>query len=161
MSVDLINDAAEGQLEPIDEARLISLAAHVLGELRIHPAAELSILLVDRSTMSGYHRKWLGENGPTDVLSFPMDELRPPARGEDPPEGLLGDVVICPQVAAERAPTNGRTAQAEVEYLLVHGVLHLLGFDHGTPAEEAEMFQLTDRLIAAWPKAGGEEASSN
>ena len=87
---------------------LVRLAAFALDELRIHPQAELSILLVDSDTMSAYHEKYLGESGPTDVLSFPMDELRPPGDGDEPPEGLLGDIVLCPEVTAQQAAEHRR-----------------------------------------------------
>ena len=129
------------------------LAGYALEQLRVHPQAELSILLVDEATMSSYHEKYLGESGPTDVLSFPMDELRPPGDDEEPPEGLLGDIVLCPQVTAKQAAEHGRSTKAESEYLLVHGLLHLLGFDHADPEEHATMFALKDKIIADWEQA--------
>jgi probable rRNA maturation factor len=134
----------------VDEPALGRLAAFAMDQLRIHPLAELSILLVDEPTMTSYHVKYLGEDGPTDVLSFPMDELRPPSDDEDPPEGLLGDVVLCPAVTSRQATEHGRTSAEEMEYLLVHGLLHLLGYDHAEPAEKAEMFGLKDTLLASW-----------
>src|SRR5687768_3620359 len=79
-----------------DSHGLVRLASFALEQLRIHPQAELSLVLVDEETMTAYHRKYLGEDGPTDVLSFPMDELRPPNEEDEPPEGLLGDIVLCP-----------------------------------------------------------------
>lgn len=146
MSVDLNNESGV----EVDESGLVRLAAFVLDELRIHPQAELSLVLVDEETMSAYHQKFMGEPGPTDVLSFPMDELRPPSGEEEPPLGLLGDVVLCPTITAAQAVEHGRAPDAEAEYLLVHGILHLVGFDHGTPDEKAEMFGLKERLLAAW-----------
>lgn len=146
MTVDLNNESGV----EVDENGLISVALFVLDELRIHPQAELSVVLVDEATMSAYHERYMNLPGPTDVLSFPMDELRPPSDDEDPPAGLLGDVVLCPAVTAAQAAQHGREADAEAEYLLVHGILHLLGFDHGTPDEKAEMFGLKDRLLEAW-----------
>ena len=134
----------------VDEQRLVRLARFVLGELRMHPQCELSILLVDEATMGEYHQRYMGLPGPTDVLSVPMDELRPGRDGEEPPLGLLGDIVLCPTVTAAQAAASGRTPEAEADYLLVHGMLHLLGYDHAEPQEEAEMFSLNDRLIAAW-----------
>lgn len=135
-----------------DTTGLVALASYVLRELRIHPQAELSVLLVDEDAMSAYHEKWMGEPGPTDVLSFPMDELRPPSDEDDPPEGLLGDVVLCPAVTGRQAAEHHRSAEEEAEYLLVHGILHLLGFDHAEPEEKAEMFGLKDRLLAGWTR---------
>jgi probable rRNA maturation factor len=134
----------------VDTERLVRLATFALDALRIHPQAELSILLVDTDTMSAYHEKFMGEPGPTDVLSFPMDELRAPDDDEEPPVGLLGDIVLCPDVTAAQAAENGRTADQEADYLLVHGLLHLLGHDHAEPAEKKVMFDLNDKLIAAW-----------
>jgi probable rRNA maturation factor len=145
----------------VDEVALASVARFVLDQLRIHPLAELSVLLVDETAMADLHMKWMDEPGPTDVLSFPMDELRPPsaggahgarAGGEDagPEPGLLGDVVLCPQVAAVQARQAGHSAQQELELLCVHGILHLLGYDHADPEEEAEMFGLQGELLQAW-----------
>lgn len=151
MTIDLNNEAGV----EVDGQRLVRLAGFALDQLRIHPQAELSILLVDEDTMSAYHEKYMGEPGPTDVLSFPMDELRPPDDGEDPPVGLLGDIVLCPAVTSRQAAEHGRTPDAEADYLLVHGLLHLLGFDHAAPEEKAEMFGLKDKIITAWASSGG------
>jgi probable rRNA maturation factor len=146
MSIDINNESGLDA----DSAGLVRLATFALAQLRIHPQAELSLLLVDEDTMSAYHEKYLGEPGPTDVLSFPMDELRPPAEDDEPPEGLLGDIVLCPAVTSRQAAEHGRSANAEAEYLLVHGLLHLLGYDHADPGEKAEMFGLKDKIIDAW-----------
>jgi probable rRNA maturation factor len=146
MSVDLNNESG---LEA-DSPGLVRLANFTLDQLRIHPQAELSILLVDEDTMSAYHEKYMGEPGPTDVLSFPMDELQPPGDDEEPPLGMLGDIVLCPAVTSRQAAEHGRSADSEAEYLLVHGMLHLLGYDHADDEEKAEMFGLKDRVLAAW-----------
>ncbi len=147
MSVDLNNESGHD----VDASALIGLATFALDQLRIHPQSELSILLVDEQTMSSYHEKYLGEPGPTDVLSFPMDELRPPLDADDAaPEGMLGDIVLCPAVTDRQAGEHGRTSAEEAQYLLVHGLLHLLGYDHAGVEEKAEMFDLKDRLLAAW-----------
>ena len=143
MSIDISNESGLDT----DNAALVRLATFALDQLRIHPLAELSILLVDEDTMSAYHEKYLGEPGPTDVLSFPMDELRTPTDGDEPPAGLLGDIVLCPAVTERQALENRRSASEEAEYLLVHGLLHLLGYDHSNPEEQAEMFGLTDKII--------------
>jgi probable rRNA maturation factor len=144
--IDLTNESGRS----VDEANLVALTAFALRQLHIHPEAEVSILLVDEATMANYHERFMDEPGPTDVLSFPMDELRPPAPGEEPPQGLLGDIVLCPAVTARQAAEFGRTPAQEAEYLLIHGLLHLLGFDHGEAAEKKTMFDLNDALIAAW-----------
>lgn len=157
MTVDVNNESGQ----EADTQGLVRLATFALDELRIHPQAELSILLVDEDTMSAYHRKFLDSDGPTDVLSFPMDELRPPTDDETPPQGLLGDVVLCPAVTDRQAAEHHRSTGAEAEYLLVHGLLHLLGFDHGTPAEQAEMFGLKDKIIAAWATRRSDRARAS
>ncbi len=149
MSVDISNESGLDA----DVTGLVRLGSFALEQLRIHPQAELSILLVDEDAMSAYHQKWMGEPGPTDVLSFPMDELRPPSDDDDPPEGLLGDVVLCPAVTDRQAAEHHRSTQSEAEYLLVHGILHLLGFDHATAAEQTEMFGLKDKILDAWQRA--------
>jgi len=159
---------------PVDEVAVASVARFALDRLRIHPLAELSVLLVDEAAMTDLHVKWMDEPGPTDVLSFPMDELRPPSMaggahggrvaGDEPgPEpGLLGDVVLCPQVAAAQAAQAGHSAQQELELLCVHGILHLLGYDHADPEEEAEMFGLQGELLQAWrqEQAGDRKSSA-
>ena len=144
--IELNNESGES----VDTERLVQLATFALDALRIHPQAELSILLVDEATMSAYHEKFMGEPGPTDVLSFPMDELRAPEPDEEPPLGLLGDIVLCPTVTAVQAAESNRTPEEEADYLLVHGLLHLLGHDHAEPAEKKVMFDLNDKVIAAW-----------
>lgn len=136
--------------QEVDTQALVRLAHFALDLLRIHPQSDLSILLVDEDAMTAYHQQFLGLDGPTDVMSFPMDELRAPADGEEPPRGLLGDIVICPTFTSAQAPGNGRTNQEEMEYLLIHGILHLLGHDHAEPEEKAVMFGLNDKIIAAW-----------
>jgi probable rRNA maturation factor len=89
----------------------------------------------------------MGESGPTDVLSFPMDELRPGRDGAPSGPGLLGDVVLCPEVARSQAVVAGHTVAEELLLLTAHGVLHLLGYDHAEPDEEREMFDLQRRLL--------------
>ncbi len=136
-----------------DELGLVALSRYALDQLRIHPQADLSIVLVDEDTMTQYHERFMDLPGPTDVMSFPMDELRAPADDEEPPLGLLGDIVICPQITSQQAAENGREPDAEIEYLLIHGLLHLLGHDHAEPEEKAVMFALNDRIIAGWELA--------
>lgn len=153
MSVDINNESGA----EVDTGALRELAQYVIGQMEVHPLADLSVLLVDEAHMTSLHEKWMDEPGPTDVLSFPMDELRPHSiagpnrsRGRDEDESepvLLGDVVLCPQVAAAQARQHGHSAQAEIELLVVHGILHLLGYDHAEPDEEAEMFGLQGELL--------------
>lgn len=153
MSVDINNESG---IEA-DEASIVALARFVLGEMGVHPLAELSILLVDVGAMEQLHIQWMDEPGPTDVLSFPMDELRP-ARAEDdnePTPGLLGDIVLCPEVAEKQAAAAGHSTAAELELLTTHGILHLLGYDHAEPEEHEEMFGLQGDLLGAWAEARG------
>lgn len=162
MSIEIANESGVA----VSEGALAALSRHVLDQLRIHPLAELSVLLVDEDAMTDLHRRWMGEPGPTDVLAFPMDELRPPHMGGgramagahdlEPLPGLLGDVVLCPQIAAKQA--QGHSTEDEIELLCVHGILHLLGYDHADPGEHAAMFSLQEKLLASWRAAG---SSSN
>lgn len=140
----------------IDENRLVALAGHVLGQMGINSLAELSILVVDEAAMTALHEQWMGEPGPTDVLAFPMDELRPgQGRNDDaaPDPALLGDVVLCPTVAAKQATEAGHSTQDELDLLCTHGILHLLGYDHAEPEEHAEMFGLQGELLESWRKS--------
>jgi probable rRNA maturation factor len=148
MSVEIANESGED----VDERELMALARHVLDELDVNPQAELSVLLVDIATMERLHRRYMNEPGPTDVLAFPMDELQPGRRDEDTraQPALLGDVVLCPQVAADQAAAAGHNADDELHLLCAHGVLHLLGYDHGDPEEEQEMFAVQGRLLESW-----------
>ena len=143
MSIEVNNESGHR----VDEAEFAALARHVLDAMRVHPQAELSILLVDEAVMTDLHVRWMDEPGPTDVLSFPMDELRPGADGEPAAQGLLGDVVLCPAVAARQAREAGHSTSEELLLLTTHGILHLLGYDHAEPDEEKEMFALQRRLL--------------
>ena len=166
MSVEINNESGMAA----DEDALRELAQYVIGQMETHPLADLSMLLVDEAHMTNLHEKWMDEPGPTDVLSFPMDELRPHSmagpnrsrgRESDEPEPvLLGDVVLCPQVAAVQAKQHGQSTQAELELLTVHGVLHLLGYDHADPEEEAEMFGLQNELLRDWRRESSGRAPS-
>ena len=152
MSVEVLEESGSG----VDVARMTRLARFVLERLRVHPQAELCIKLVDEDTIADVNEQWMGKEGPTDVLAFPMDELRPGLVNEEPEEGILGDIMLCPTVAERQATEardkgqRGYTTQDEVDLLTVHGILHLLGFDHAEPEEHAEMFGLQARLLAEW-----------
>jgi probable rRNA maturation factor len=139
----------------VDEAEIVALARHVLDDLRVHPQADLSVLLVDEPAMAELHVRWMDEEGPTDVMSFPQDELRPARQGELSPPGLLGDIVLCPQVALRQARAAGHSTQEEILLLTTHGILHLLGYDHAEPAEEKEMFGLQRRLLLTYLSTRG------
>jgi probable rRNA maturation factor len=140
----------ESDTDLVDGERTVRLARFVMDAMRVHPEAELCIKLVDEPTIAGLNEQWMGKEGPTDVLSFPMDELRPGLLDEEPEEGVLGDLVLSPTVAARQGETAGHGALAEIELLTVHGILHLLGYDHAEPEEHKEMFGLQDDLLARW-----------
>jgi len=146
MSIEVLNESGSDA----DVTELGRLARYVLDRMRIHPQAELCLKLVDPDTMARLNEKWMDKEGPTDVLAFPMDELRPGSNADEYEEGTVGDIVLCPQVAAAQAPANGQTTEQEIDLLTVHGVLHLLGYDHAEPDERREMFALQSRLLAEW-----------
>ena len=134
------------------ESELLSLAAYALTFMKIDDRAELSILAVNEDEMERLHMEWMDEEGPTDVLSFPIDQLRPGqplAEGE----GTLGDVVLCPAVAQRQAKVAAHSTIDELQILLVHGILHLMGFDHVEKTEEIEMFVLQTQIISEWKRA--------
>ncbi|HEV7565248.1 MAG: putative rRNA maturation factor [Microbacteriaceae bacterium] len=146
MSIEINNESAV----PVDEAALLRLSAYALDAMHVHPDAELAIVLVDEAAMEQLHVQWMDEPGPTDVLSFPMDELRPGTEDVPTPAGLLGDIVLCPQVAQAQAETAGHSTQEELQLLTTHGILHLLGFDHAEPDEEKEMFGIQRDILVGF-----------
>jgi probable rRNA maturation factor len=143
MSVEVNNESGYA----VDEAEFAELGRYVLDAMHLHPETELSIMLVDMDVMAELHVRWMDEPGPTDVLSFPMDELRPGRDGDVTPAGLLGDIVLCPEVAAQQARVAGHSTAEELLLLATHGILHLLGYDHAETAEEKEMFDLQRQLL--------------
>jgi probable rRNA maturation factor len=141
---------------PVDAELVVSVARHALAALRVSPAAELSIIAVTTDTMAELHERWMDEPGPTDVMSFPMDELVEESRRPDASDmgpALLGDIVLCPEFAKAQARSAGHSLDDELHLLTVHGVLHLLGYDHAEPDEEREMFALQATLLADWRRA--------
>ncbi len=142
---------ADEQSEAVDAEDLLDLARYVLGAQRVPGDMEVALLLVDEATIAGLNETHLGKVGPTDVLAFPIDEP-----GETPPDitAVLGDVVLCPSVAAAQAPRFQRSAHDELRMLTVHGLLHLLGMDHADPVQEREMFALTDQLLQGHRREG-------
>ena len=143
MSVEINNESTI----PVDETALQRLVSYALDQMHVHQDAELAIVLVDEAAMEQLHVQWMDEPGPTDVLSFPMDELRPGSDENITPAGLLGDIVLCPQVAIAQAETAGHSTLDELLLLTTHGLLHLLGFDHAEPEEEKEMFGIQRDIL--------------
>jgi len=146
MSVEVLNECGHA----VDELELVACARHVMDRMRVHPDAELAISLVDEAAMTVLHEKWMDLPGPTDVMSFPMDELRPGRDGMDPEQGVLGDIVLCPSVAERQAREAGHAPIEELLLLTTHGLLHLLGFDHAEPDEKREMFELQRQLLLTY-----------
>ena len=146
MTIEILDESGTG----LDLKQLAGLARFVMDQMRVHPQAELCIKAVDEETIAQLNEQWMEKEGPTDVLAFPMDELRPGMLDEEPEEGVLGDLILCPVVAERQGAEAGHGTLAELELLTTHGILHLLGYDHAEPEEYKEMFGLQDELLAGW-----------
>jgi len=141
MKIELVNNSNF----KCDEAAILSVAKYSLKKMGIHPDSEMGIRFVNEDEMSELHIKWMDLPGPTDVLSFPMDEIKPNSSSNGP--GVIGDIVLCPAFAEK----NGKQSLAEeLELLTVHGVLHLLGFDHEEISDERAMFAIQDEILNEW-----------
>lgn len=143
MTVEVVNET-DFQIDVQEFARL---GEYVMHQMHVGGAAELSILFIDPDPMAALHEQWLDLPGPTDVMSFPMDELRPGTPASPTAEGVLGDVCICPQVAADQALAAGHSTEEEMLLLATHGILHLLGYDHAEAEEKEVMFALQRKLL--------------
>jgi probable rRNA maturation factor len=154
MSIDVSDETQDGAgtawADPVT-----AVASFALDHLGIHPDSELSIAFVDDAEMERLHLEWMDLPGATDVLSFPMDELRPTPAGVEPAPGVLGDIVLAPAFVARQAADHDVTPLAEAELLTVHGVLHLLGYDHAEPDEEREMFALQNAIVEQYRATSG------
>jgi probable rRNA maturation factor len=149
MSIEIANESGV----EVDSDAILAVARHALDEMGVNPLAELSILLVDADYMAELNHRWMDGEGPTDVLAFPMDEGNVdhgPGEGASGEPALLGDIVLCPEMAAKQAAEAGHATPDELALLTVHGTLHLLGYDHAEPDEEREMFSLQARLLESW-----------
>ena len=142
MSVDVTNETQW----VIDPKVFSDLGIWVLDQMRVSTQSDLAIMFVDPDPIAELHERWMSLEGPTDVMSFPMDELRP-GDGKTTMEGVLGDLVICPWVAAQQAAAAGHSTMQEMMLLTIHGILHLLGYDHVTPEQERQMFGLQRQLL--------------
>ncbi|VEH06785.1 rRNA maturation RNase YbeY [Corynebacterium kutscheri] len=151
MSIEVINESG---IASINEEALIDVARFVLGEMDIHPDVEVTLSIVDIPTMSDLHVRWMDLEGPTDVMSFPMDELTPGMVGRPDAVALspsiLGDIILCPEFAEKQAQKAGHGLGHELALLTTHGCLHLLGYDHIEPEQEQEMFALQNELLRDW-----------
>ncbi len=142
----LIELEHEADIAGIDESALERLAAHALGVEQVATPAELSVLLADDPTIQAMNKTYRGTDEPTDVLSFSQIEGEPFAQ----PEGAvphLGDVLISIDTARRQAVEYAVSLQAEVAHLLVHGVLHLLGYDHEDAADAEVMRRHEDAIL--------------
>ena len=131
-----------------DLGRLKSIAQFTILAQGVHPDSELNISLLDEEEMSALHLRWMEEDGPTDVLAFPMDEVKPNSVTLGP--AMLGDIALCPTYANKNALKVNSSLQDELELLTVHGVLHLLGYDHMKADEKEVMFALQDKYLVEW-----------
>lgn len=146
MTIEIIDESGFD----LDVEHFAKLARFVMDQMRVHPEAELCIKAVDEDTIATLNEQWMGKQGPTDVLAFPMDELLPGELDAELDEGVLGDLVLSPAVAERQGEAAGHGLLAELELLTTHGILHLLGYDHAEPEEHTEMFGLQARLLTEW-----------
>jgi probable rRNA maturation factor len=140
----------------VDSNRILETARFVMGEIGLNPFSKLVVQFVNLDEMERLHIQHMDEPGATDVLSFPMDEMRAPAAGEVAKPGYLGDIILCPEFARDQAAANGNSADAELDMLLTHGILHLLGHDHYEVEEHKIMFGLQNDLLAKLASNRGE-----
>ena len=143
MTVELVNRS--GALIP--EKEITSLINYGITYMELNPECEISMSFVDVQEMEELHIKWMQEDGPTDVLSFPMD--MPEKKGD---VVTLGDIVIAPAVAAAQAARAGHSSEHEMYILATHGLLHILGYDHADKDEEKVMFALQEKILEEWKK---------
>ena len=139
-----VTTSTRGRRAPALAARLGRQARHLLRDLRLD-RAELSIVLVSDREMRALNRRWCRRDRPTDVLSFAQREGAGGA-----PDGLLGDVVISVVTARRQAAARGETLGRAADRLLIHGLLHLLGYDHERSVAEARRMQRRERALARW-----------
>ena len=141
MTIELVNRS--GALVPDKE--ITSLLNYGIEYMELNPECEISLSFGDVQEMEELHIKWMQEDGPTDVLSFPMD--MPESKGD---VVTLGDIVISPAVAAKQAASAGHSVEDEMYILATHGLLHILGYDHADPDEEKVMFSLQEKIVKEW-----------
>jgi probable rRNA maturation factor len=168
MGADVFGADEQADVE-VDLASLVDLATKALDAEGVRAPAEVSLLLVDEGAMAALNKQFMGKDGPTDVLSFPIED-EPGSKGRNPDSGttgpisqddeitdleiLLGDIVICPAVAQRNAADHEVTLEQELGLLVVHGVLHLLGWDHVVDAEAERMEAREQVLLARFATPG-------
>ena len=149
MSIEIENES--GIDAPLEQ--ILALANFALQKMHIDAAADIEILLVNENVMESYHLDWMQESGPTDVLSQPIDGLRPGKPNALTPAGHLGMIVLCPQVAKKQAIAAKHSELKEILILVAHSILHLLGYDHVEKEDEIEMFALQEEIVAHYLEA--------
>ncbi len=149
MSIEIENES--GIDAPLEQ--ILDLANFALQKMHIDAAADIEILLVNENVMESYHLDWMQESGPTDVLSQPIDGLRPGKPNALTPAGHLGMIVLCPQVAQKQAVAAKHSELKEILILVAHSILHLLGYDHVEKEDEIEMFSLQEEIVAQYLEA--------
>jgi len=149
MSIEIENES--GIDAPLEQ--ILALANFALQKMHIDAAADIEILLVNENVMESYHLDWMQESGPTDVLSQPIDGLRPGKPNALTPAGHLGMIVLCPQVAQKQAVVAKHSELKEILILVAHSILHLLGYDHVENEDEIEMFALQEEIVANYLEA--------
>ena len=149
MSIEIENES--GIDAPLEQ--ILDLANFALQKMHIDAAADVEILLVNENVMESYHLDWMQESGPTDVLSQPIDGLRPGKPNALSPAGHLGMIVLCPQVAQKQAAAANHSELKEILILVAHSILHLLGYDHVEKEDEVEMFALQEEIVAQYLEA--------
>lgn len=160
MNIDIDLQHQPGQLPPDQQQdaaaweayvpdRQLELMRYCFTQLHLADSVELSVAVVDEMEMARLHVEWMDLPGPTDVMSFPMDELQA-GSADQPTEGTLGDIVLCPPVAARQALAAGHSTEDEFFLLTVHGILHLLGHDHQDDDEREVMFRVQRDLLSGF-----------
>ena len=149
MSIEIENES--GIDAPLEQ--ILALANFALQKMHIDAAADIEILLVNENVMESYHLDWMQESGPTDVLSQPIDGLRPGKPNALTPAGHLGTIVLCPKVAQKQAIAAKHSELKEILILVAHSILHLLGYDHVEKEDEIEMFALQEEIVAHYLEA--------
>jgi probable rRNA maturation factor len=139
------------QEEPVDGAGLLRFAEIVLEEEGFGPDTEMAVILIGPEQIAHYNERFMGRQGPTDVLAFPLEDLVPghaPVPIANDPPVSLGDVFLCPTEIRARAAANGIPFEDFMYLLVVHGILHLLGYDHGDEASAERMERREEDLLA-------------
>ena len=129
-------------------ADLTDLVAFLYAKLHLESGVDMSITCVNEAEMTALHIQWMDLDGPTDVMSFPMDEITPGTPKQPVTHGILGDIVLCTAVAQKQAENAGHSLDDELCQLTTHGFLHLLGYDHQAQTERTQMFKLQENLLS-------------